>query len=249
MFHYLRLEGVSMRIVDEEWLAQENNREQLQEDNEAESVMTLFQKLGHFWTYEKWKVIIPIVLLIVANSFIYTYRDERKALTLDIALVNAVMETDEDITFDDCFAQECNIDVSDAPIKVETGMIHPKDLDSQVINDEVAVASIQKYSALLTSGKVDVTVSNAWAIDEYAQSNAYEDLRELLPADTYEEIEDKLYYHINEDGKKIPVGIVVDEIDSINQLYSEEPIVTISKYSKRKEQSIMFVKWLAKSIQ
>lgn len=238
-----------MRIVDEEWMAQENNQQEEIEESVIEAKMTFRQKLEHFWEYEKWKIIIPLVLLVVVNSFIHTYADEQKALTLDIALVNAVMETDEDITFDDCFAQECNIDVSDAPIKVETGMIHPKDLDSQVINDEVAVASIQKYSALLTSGKVDVTVSNAWAIDEYAQSNAYEDLRELLPADTYEEIEDKLYYHINEDGKKIPVGIVVDEIDSINQLYSEEPIVTISKYSKRKEQSIMFVKWLAKSIQ
>lgn len=238
-----------MRIVDEEWMAQENNQQEEIEESVMEAKMTFRQKLEHFWEYEKWKIIIPLVLLVVVNSFIHTYADEQKALTLDIALVNAVMETDEDITFDDCFAQECNIDVSDAPIKVETGMIHPKDLDSQVINDEVAVASIQKYSALLTSGKVDVTVSNAWAIDEYAQSNAYEDLRELLPADTYEEIEDKLYYHINEDGKKIPVGIVVDEIDSINQLYSEEPIVTISKYSKRKEQSIMFVKWLAKSIQ
>lgn len=238
-----------MRIVDEEWMAQENNQQEEIEESVIEAKMTFRQKLEHFWEYEKWKIIIPLVLLVVVNSFIHTYMDEQKALTLDIALVNAVMETDEDITFDDCFAQECNIDVSDVPIKVETGMIHPKDLDSQVINDEVAVASIQKYSALLTSGKVDVTVSNAWAIDEYAQSNAYEDLRELLPADTYEEIEDKLYYHINEDGKKIPVGIVVDEIDSINQLYSEEPIVTISKYSKRKEQSIMFVKWLAKSIQ
>ena len=238
-----------MRIVDEEWMAQENNQQEEIEESVIEAKMTFRQKLEHFWEYEKWKIIIPLVLLVVVNSFVHTYTDEQKALTLDIALVNAVMETDEDITFDDCFAQECNIDVSDAPIKVETGMIHPKDLDSQVFNDEVAVASIQKYSALLTSGKVDVTVSNAWAIEEYAKSNAFEDLRELLPAETYEEIEDKLYYHINEDGKKIPVGIVVDEIDSINQLYSEEPIVTISKYSKRKEQSIMFVKWLAKSIQ
>ncbi len=237
-----------MRIVDEEHLKMMQQDEEVHVVKQQEEPITFRKKIAHFWEYEKWKVIIPIVLLIVANSFIQTYREERKALTLDIALVNAVMESSDDVTFHDTFVKECGIDVTSAPIKVETGLIHPKDLDTQVINDEVAVASIQKYQALLTSGKVDVTVSNAWAIDEYAKSKAYENLQEFLPEETYKKVESKLYYHTNEDGEKIPIGIVVDDIDSINQFYKEEPIVTVSKYSKRKEQSLMFIEWLAKSI-
>ncbi len=237
-----------MRIVDEEHLKnmQQENEETLVEEN-AE-LRTFRQKVAHFWEYEKWKIIILLVLIIVANSFIQTYRNERKALTLDIALVNAVMESSEDVTFHNTFVKDCGIDVTSAPVRIETGLIHPKDMDSQVFNDEVAVASIQKYQALLTSGKVDVTVSNAWAIEEYAKSEAYENLKNFLPGDLYNKVESKLYYHINDDGEKIPVGIMVDDIDSINQFYNEEPIVTISKYSKRKEHSLMFIEWLAKSI-
>ncbi len=237
-----------MRIVDEEHLKNMQQDGEVRVVEQQEEPMTFRKKIAHFWEYEKWKVIIPLVLLIVANSFIQTYRDERKALTLDIALVNAVMESSEDVTFHNTFVKDCGIDVTAAPVRIETGLIHPKDMDSQVFNDEVAVASIQKYQALLTSGKVDVTVSNAWAIEEYAKSEAYENLKDFLPGDLYKKVESKLYYHTNDDGEKIPVGIVVDDIDGINQFYKEEPIVTISKYSKRKEQSLLFIEWLAKSI-
>ena len=62
-----------MRIVDEEHLKnmQQENEETLVEEN-AE-LRTFRQKVAHFWEYEKWKIIIPLVLLIVANSFIQTY--------------------------------------------------------------------------------------------------------------------------------------------------------------------------------
>ena len=237
-----------MRIVDEEIIANAQNEEPKQEESITEQQMTFRQKVEHFWEYEKWKVIIPIVLLIVMNSFIQTYKSERQPLTLDIAMVNAVMESADDVDFHNGFIEEYDIDVEKAPIKIETGMVHPKVMDEKAATDELTVASIQKYQAMLTSGKIDITVSNEWAVEEYGKTDSYENLQELLPEDVYHRIEGKLFYHTNEVGEKVPIGIIVDEIESINQFYNDTPIVTVSKHSTRKEQSVLFIKWLTKSI-
>ncbi len=237
-----------MRIVDEELIAQTQSEEPRQEETVTEQQMTFRQKLDHFWEYEKWKVIIPIVLLIVINSFWQTYKAEHQTLTLDIALVNAVMESAEDVEFHNDFIKECDIDVEQAPIKIETGIIHPEVTDEKAAIDQVAVASIQKYQAMLISGKIDITISTSWAVEEYGKTESYENLKDLLPEDVYSSVEEKLFYHTNQDGEKVPIGIIVDEIESINQFYSDTPIVTVSKHSERKEQSVLFIQWLTKSI-
>ncbi len=237
-----------MRIVDEEWIAQENNQKEEIEESVIEAKMTFRQKLEHFWEYEKWKVIIPVVLLIVVNSFVQTYQSEHQPMTLDIAFVNAVMETADDVDFHNDYIEEYDIDVESAPIKVETGMIHPKVMDAKAATDEVTVASIQKYQAMLVSGKVDITISNSWAVEEYAKTDSYENLEQLLSKEVYEDVEDKIFYYTDEDGSQIPVGIMVDEVEGINKFYSDTPIVTVSKHSQRKEQSILFLQWLIKSM-
>lgn len=238
-----------MRLVDEH-LAKETEKEQdnAKVTSDDKEDMTFRQKMEHFWEYEKWKVIIPLVLLLVINSFVQTYKSEHQTLTLDIALVNAVMESANDVEFHNDFIKQYNIDVEQAPVKIETGMVHPEVMDEKAAMDEVAVASIQKYQAMLISGRVDITISNSWAIEEYAQSDSYENLKEFLSEDLYETVEDRLFYCVNGQGEKIPVGIMVDEIDSINQFYSDTPIVTVSKHSERKEESILFIQWLAKSM-
>ncbi len=215
-------------------------------ENEEQMEMSFRQKLEHFWEYEKWKVIIPIIIIIVIAAMVDSYRAENRELTLDISMINAVMESPSDVTFQDKYSEECNIDVENVPIRVETGMVHPKVVDEYAVMDSVVVASIQRYDALLLSGKTDVTITNTWVVEQYQKNDGYENLQELLPNDLYEKLQDKMFYCKDSQGKEIPAGIIVEDVSFLSEFYDEIPILTISKYSKRKEKAIEFVEWLSK---
>lgn len=215
-------------------------------ENEEQMEMSFRQKVEHFWEYEKWKVIIPIIVLVVIWAMVDSYRNENRELTLDIAMINAVMESPADVTFPDAYAKECNIDIEKAPIRVETGMIHPEIVDESTVTDTVAIASIQKYNGLLLSGKTDITISNTWVVAEYQKTDAYENLEELLPKELLDELQEKMFYCENQQGENVPVGIMVEDISDINKFYNRAPVLTVSKYSERKEQAVTFITWLMK---
>ena len=235
-----------MRLVLEEVQEEkEQKQQQGQECLQDTSQKTLGQKLGYFWDYHKWKVIVPAVVLIVLFSVIHSYREETRDLTLYIAMMNAHMDSPEDVDFPQVYAADRQIDTQALPIRIDTSLYHPSPKENKT--DEATVASVQKYRALLTSGKADVTITTSWVVDAYESDGCYKNLEEVLPSELYQSLtdSDKLYYATNETGKQIPVGIYMDQTNSLKEFYREErPIITISAFSKRTDASVDFITWL-----
>lgn len=227
-----------MRIAMEE---PETEKKEGQQEKPAGR--SLRQRLGYFWDYHKWKVIVPAIILVFAVSMITSYRQETKELTLYIAMMNAHMDNPEDADFGERYAADRQIDTQKLPIRIETNLYHPRPEISAV--DETMIASIQKYQALLTSGKADVTITTDWVIDEYEKADCYRNLEEVLPKELYETLGERIYYAADGNGDKIPVGIYVDETQIMKEFYTEEkPIVTISAFSGRVSASVDFITWL-----
>lgn len=207
------------------------------------SQKSLKQKIGYFWDYHKWKVILPVIILIFGISVITSFRKESRDLTLYIAMMNAQMDTAEEPQFIEDYGADENIDTGALPIRIETGLYHPKPDGGSI--DEVTAAGIQKYRALLLNGYADVTITTEWVIDEYESANCYLNLQEVLPQQFYHSIEDKLYYVANENGDEVPVGIYVEKTRTMREYYEDEkPIVTISAFSKRTDNAVEFIMWL-----
>ena len=205
--------------------------------------MTLLQRLGYFWDYHKWKVLVPAIILVFAVSMITSYRKEAKELTLYIAMMNAHMDSPEDVDFGEQYAADRQIDTQKLPVRMETNLYHPRPEISAV--DETGIASIQKYQALLTNGNVDVTITTSWVIDEYGKAGCYLDLSKVLPLPLLDSVSEKLYYAADGSGNKVPVGIYVDQTKTMKRFYTEEkPIVTISAFSGRTDAAIDFITWL-----
>lgn len=235
-----------MRLVSEQEKQKEEQKAQEMRKAAQESetqVKGFRQKLGYFWDYNKWKVIVVLVILAVACSIIMSYREETRDLTIYIAVMNAHMDSPEDFDIGEKYAADMQIDTEKLPVRIEQNLYHPKPGEQAM--DETTVAAIQKYRALLTSGKVDVTVTTSWVIDEYGSAGCFWDVRKLLPEELYEEQKENLYYITDESGERIPVGIYVDKAEFLKEFYQEErPIVTVSSFSKRTDASVNFLTWL-----
>ena len=223
------------------------NEKPLKERQEVEKdtrlKRTFRQRIGYFWDYHKWKVIVPTILLLVAISVIISYQQETRELTLYVAMMNAHMDSPEDADFGERYARDRGIDTRKMPVRMETNLYHPE--SGAEATNETSAASIQKYQALLTNGNVDLTITTAWVIDEYEKAGCYLNLQQALPSQLYESLSGKLYYATDQNGNQIPVGIYVDQTEIMRKFYKDEkPIVVISAFSKRVDTSIDFIEWL-----
>lgn len=242
-----------MKIKSQEQIEIEEKQKREEEnkrmENPEEYNKTLIKKVQHFWTYEKWKVIIPILCLIIVVTFVRSYLEETKELSLCIAMVNARMSSPSDVIFEDRFAKDVELDIENYPIRLETGMIHPEVMDAQTAANPTVVASVQKYQNFVTTGIVDVTISDDWMVAEYEKADSYLNLKECLPNELYQKLENKIVSFENQKGEKVPVGIRIENYPDVNSFYENKPILVISASSERIENAVLFVEWLEKEME
>ena len=204
------------------------------------------QKIYYFWDYNKWKVIIIFLVLVILISIIRTLIEGKKEPSICLALVNSTVVKEEDTELLSTYVKEKDIDIDKHPAKLEANMIHPEQSGDMGAVDSVAVMNIQRYQLLLVEGDIDITVSTKWAVEEYAKNNCYRNLQEFLPENLYEKVKDYLFYYENKNGQKIPIGFYCDIIKQIDDVYPDgvRPIITVSIYSKRSGQIIDYLNWL-----
>lgn len=204
------------------------------------------KRLQYFWDYEKWKVIIPVVTVILIVSLVRTFFQEKKDPLLCLAVVNCSAEGRENAA--DFFVEfEGTLEsrAEDAEMEIDSSFVHPKEDDAVASADSAAVASVQKYQAILTCKRLDVTISTDWAVEIYEQSGCYEDLSKLLTEEQMENWKEKLFYCKNDEGENVPVGLYLDGVKELDEWYPEQPpILTVSTLSTRKDISLAFIEWI-----
>lgn len=143
----------------------------------------------------------------------------------------------------DDYVKSRGIDTNKNPAKFDISISM-----TEGVADNGSVANSQKLMALFQSHELDVIVCDTWIVEEYASLSAFGNLKELLPDDLYEEIQDKLYYYTFADGSRVPVGFYADELPKImgNNAYSpnKPPVVTISGTTDRLETAVDFIRYL-----
>lgn len=206
---------------------------------------TIKQKLRFFWDYYKWAVLLPVAALIFLITFITSYLEENKTPALGIAVINARDTTSFEAAVTEEYVRERRIDTGKTPVRIESGILHPRVMDETASTDTITVAGMQKYAAMLTNATIDVTVSPAWSVEEYEKADAYCDLQELLPEDIFEELKEAVIYCKDGSGNEIAVGICIGNSSLLGEFYEEaSPVITVSARSTRKEEAVQFIEWL-----
>ncbi len=227
-------------------MKEENKAEKERKIKEQLRKNKYLAKLEFFWDYYKWFVIIPVLVVIIVLSFVFSYLYEQRDLSLNIALMNTSDVNEAIYAFKNDYATYRNIDTNELPIEVNYNFLHPKVMDEAAAADTTTVASIQKYQAMLLNSKLDVTITTSWVVEAYGEADAWCDLREVMDASFLEAEKDNIFYCKNSKGVEIPMGIRVDDCALLGEFYEEgTPIVTVSAYSVRKEEAAHFIEWLS----
>ena len=160
--------GQAMPVMDE-----------FREEREALKHGTLKQKFRYFLDYYKWYVVAAVAIVGFAASMIYNMVT-RKEMAFSVSLVNAfdIGTGEEQLA---SFAEYAGIDTEEFDVMADSSM----QID-YTSTDQNTAASLQKLMVLVAAGEIDALLSDEAVIEQYAYSETFYDLRDVLTAQQLE---------------------------------------------------------------
>ena len=196
----------------------------------------------HFWTYYKWWVIIPVIVIAVLTSMLLSYLSATKKAYLNIAIVNGHYEA-EDTIFNE-YEQKIGKEFI-----VDSTFHAPTNEDSIAMTQDMT-ASVMKLNSLISGGVVDIVITNSRQIKELGP-NGVHDLRDILTEEQIRELEarDILFILEPEDGEvaSYPAAINITGMDYFQPAYEgseEKHYLMISAVSEKKEEVKLLLEYL-----
>ena len=161
--------------------------DEFREEREALKHGTLKQKFRYFLDYYKWYVVAAVAFVGFAASMIYNMVT-RKDMAFSVSLINAfdIGSGDEYLA---SFAEYAGIDTEEFDIMADSSM----QID-YTSTDQNTAASIQKLMVLVAAGEIDALLSDEAVIEQYAYSETFYDLRDVLTAEQLDAYGPYLFY-------------------------------------------------------
>ena len=144
-------------------------------EREKFKAMSLQGKLGYFWDYYKWTIIIVIVAVVVIHEGIGIYKRSKQIKLLSIA----VMDTDID-------SAQGQRDFSDGLLSI-LGTGNPDEvieLDTSLMSGDSQSATIKRV-VITAAGVTDIVIVDEACYESYAGEEAFLSWEEIL-GDDYE---------------------------------------------------------------
>lgn len=243
---YANLDEAQILEIKEAHLVKPSNDEEEKKVEKPDTFLRRVGKsLGFFWDYYKWFVIIPAIVIIMGSIFLTEWINEKKEKTLEVAVVNTYDITDLMNAIEVRYPNERGLDVSEKRISVEYNLQYPKSSINETTIDDIAVASMQKFTAMITAGRVDAAILSTWALDAYAETEAAMDLREVFDGEFLEANKDRIYYYTMSNGTTYPVGLYVGDCNFLGEFDSgEPPVIATFDSAPHPEQALDFIGWV-----
>lgn len=161
--------------------------DEFREEREALKHGTWKQKLSYFIYYYKWHVIIGVAALAMIISLAAQILS-RKEPGFYAALLNAGDFYDT-TAYLQSFAEYADIDLKENDLIFDTSMI----IEAGQL-DQNTIASTQRLMVYIAAAELDVMVTDASSIQEYANGDYFFDLRDILTPEQVERYEPYFYY-------------------------------------------------------
>jgi len=200
------------------------------------------EKLNYIWDYFKWWIIGGIAIIVSLIITIPGIIENRKEVQLYVLFLNSNIAAQEYTPIMDDYVEEANIDMDGKRIVLDTSLY----IDRENANTK-AMENSQKLTVLFASKTIDVLVSDDKNFEFCCSQGAYMDLKELLPADLYEKYSDKIIMAENpETGEMTAYGIKMEDSEILKRekAFSDSPVLSVSLTTEKKENAILFIKYL-----
>lgn len=209
------------------------------------------RSLVHFWSYYKWYVIIPLAVIIVVGSLLYTVISNNVKPYFSMILVNIeaqdCKEFNDSISGFNDYLHNSGIAPESKEMSFKDSYRHPMTSEEEYVVDYDINSSTQKLSSELTHDLVDILIVNIRCADEFCESGAWEPIENILSAEDLAKIDESFHYYGEIDGKKQIIGIRVEAFSQLSDLQYREGddyVITVSKFSSQKEIVTEYLKFM-----
>ena len=205
-----------------------------------------FKSLAHFWFYNKWKLLIGIIVIVAIVSFVYFFIQNNTKKCFSVVLVNSQVWDgfDEDIADFDRTVKDKGLYGPEFKTEVRDSYRHFLKSEEELEIDDNVTGSMQRLSHEFMEDLVDVLIVNTRCADEYNGSDGLLPLDQLLTKEELESIPEEYLYYNND--KLIGIRIEASQILQEHLIYREgdEYLIVVSSFSSRKEINHEFVMYL-----
>lgn len=191
--------------------------DEFQKEREALKNAPLSVKIKYFWDYNRGKVIIGIILLLVAGGFISAQLSKKEHVISGVFL--------------NCFEQEYILGEFSEQF-LEENKFNSRKQETYFVTDlpymvgeDAASANMDVNQALYvyaSSGVMDFIVADSATMDDLAKKYFFIDLRDVLTEEECEMLEKYFVKYENEDGEEVPILINIGKNDMMKKAYTDE---------------------------
>ncbi len=156
--------------------------EEIKEQTGKLKNMDLKQKISYIWDYYKVHIMIAVVVIFAVSSFIHDKATSKDCVFFVAMLNSNVSSAVESDLFNDFAASLEDFDPEHETMTIDANY----NIEG---TDQVAYAFMQRILADYNVGNIDATIATRDAIEQFASYQAYADLKEILPADLFNDLE------------------------------------------------------------
>lgn len=217
-------------------------KDKIKQEQDKLSKMNTKAKVSYIWDYYKVPIIVIIAVTAIIISLVSTiYTNSQKETILEAAVFDNIGNGDMDDKLLEGFREYAKLESKNQIVNLDSTYVID---DSGQGNPQQVMMSRQKFMAVTAAGEIDLTISKESVVKEYANLGAYEDLKNLLPEDMWQQIEDKAVYMENNNGEEVLVGIRLTDTKAASYFTLEDPIACIVVSSKRQDNAVLFIQYL-----
>ena len=200
------------------------------------------EKIDNYWYYYKYHTFAGIFAIIVLGIIIYSFATKDNIAKFVVADGMGYLNKESCKEILEDFANYIGEDEDE--LAFPSFLEYPNGEAAEIAKD---VARVKGFGESFAEGDTDAVFILA---DRCFSSDKIGDLRNILPDETYNKLEenDKIMFEEQDTGEKIPVGIYVTGLEKFQQFFGDINdiiILQISEKSQNKENSIAFVKYIA----
>lgn len=158
----------------------------IRKEKEKAKDMSLKGKLSYFWYYYKFHT---LALIVAAWFLIILIRDVSSSK--DYAFYAVYFNAEQTFSAAEqmnAFAAYADLDTDKYNVYLDNELYY-----SSAVS-ETALAASQKFAALIYSGDIDVVIADETVFTDYALTETFFDLRQVLPEDLLEKYKEQLFY-------------------------------------------------------
>lgn len=199
--------------------------DEFREERENIKNQSLKKRIAYFWTYNKWFVIIGILLLVVVISTVYGFLTRTDSALYGV-VVNSLTVGDADALSQD-FAEYAQLDTKEYSVDFNASLQISNDLDETTIN------SSQFIMVYMAAQDLDLAVMDPVNFEKFVYNDIYADLRNCLSEEQLAALSGRIFYmdkallaHIEEltDAQESTAGVELPDPFAPEEMEDPVPI-------------------------